>query len=139
MTGRLSHGAVATAVLLAFFVAPPFAAELSHQLDGLTFVGNNGEKGRELDPDEHEELTFRDGQFHSISCDPYNFDSAEYSATVVGDSIHFEAVTQSPTHGQIAWQGVVDGANVEATFVWTKERWYWDIHREYWFRGTLKE
>lgn len=140
MAGRLIPiGAILTAVLFVCFPGPTFSEELSHLLDGKTFVGNNGEKGRELDPDEYEELTFHNGYLRSISCEPYNFDSAAYSATTVGNTIHFEAVTQSPTHGQIAWQGIVDGNDVKATFVWTKERWYWDIHREYWFRGTLKE
>ena len=139
MAVKRQHRAILTAVLFACIACPTFSAELSHLLDGKTFVGNNGEKGRELDPNEHEELTFQNGLFRSISCDPYNFDSAEYSATVVGNTVHFEAVTHSPTHGQIAWQGIVDGTNVQATFVWTKERWYWDIHREYWFSGTLQE
>lgn len=140
MAGRLtSHGAILIAALSVCFAGPTFSEELSHLLDGKTFVGNNGEKGHELDPNEDEELTFHNGRFRSISCEPYNFGDAEYSANAVGDTIHFEAVTQSPTHGQIAWQGIVDGSNVQATFVWSKERWYWDIHREYWFRGTLKE
>jgi hypothetical protein len=30
------------------------------------------------------------------------------------------------------------GDSMEATFIWTKERWYWDVRREYWFKGDLK-
>jgi hypothetical protein len=116
-----------------------FADERSHLLDGKTFVGKNGEKGRPLDPDEDEEIVFHDGFFTSVSCEPYNFGSGEYSARAVGDTIYFTAVTQSPTHGKIAWQGRVDGDEAEMTFVWTKERWYWNIHKEYWFQGTLKQ
>jgi hypothetical protein len=74
-----------------------------------------------------------------VSCEPYHFGSAEYSTTEVDDAIHFTAVTESPTHGKISWQGVVKGRAAEVSFVWTKERWYWNTRREYWFRGTLKQ
>ena len=112
--------------------------ETSHLLDGMAFVGLNGEKGRPLDPDEHEEMVFEDGRFRSLSCEPYNFGDSAYTATRVGDAIHFRAETGSPTHGRIAWQGVVEGDKARATFVWTKQRWYWDIHREYWFEGRRR-
>lgn len=117
---------------------PAMADESSGLLDGKRFVGLNGEKGRELDPDEHEEIIFARGRFISTTCNRYNFEDARYSARQVGDSIQFEAITHSPTHGQIAWQGIVTGDRAEMTFIWTKERWYWDIHREYWFEGKLK-
>ena len=115
------------------------AGEVSGLLDGKSFVGKNGENGRPLDPDEDEEIIFQNGLFRSISCEPYNFNSSEYSTTVVGNTIHFKAVTESPTHGKISWQGKVSGDTAEVTFVWTKERWYWNTRREYWFKGTLKE
>ena len=139
MANRLPHGAVLIATLYVFVVSPLHAEEISHLLDGMTFVGNNGEKGRELDPDEHEEIIFKNGRFRSVSCDPYHFGDSEYSTTVMGNAIHFEAVTTSPSHGKIVWRGAVDGDTALVTFVWTKERWYWDIHREYWFRGKLKK
>ena len=122
-----------------FIVIPSASAETSHLLDGKSFVGKNGEKDRPLDPDEDEEITFQNGLFTSISCEPYNFGSAKYSATLVGAKVHFEAVTHSPTHGQIEWRGVVDDDVAKMTFIWTKKRWYWDIRREYWFEGVLKK
>ena len=133
-----------TIVLLlatALFVGSSSAAKdaPSGLLDGQAFTGLNGEKGRELDPDEHEEIVFSNGRFVSTTCYQYNFADAPYTARRVGDSIHFEAVTESPTHGQIIWQGVITGDRAQMTFVWTKERWYWDIHREYWFEGRLKQ
>ncbi len=115
------------------------SADPSHLLDGKTFVGKNGEIGWTLSSDEEETIVFENGLFTSVSCVPYNFESSEYSTTVDGDRIHFEAVTTSPTHGQIAWKGVVEGDSAEATFVWTKERWYWDTRREYWFKGSLRQ
>ena len=130
-------------ILITTLSAVPYggalAGEGSHLLDGKSFVGKNGEKGRPLDPNEDEEIVFHDGFFTSVSCEPYNFESGEYFARVVGNTIYFEAVTQSPTHGKIAWQGKVNGNEAEMTFVWTKERWYWDIHKEYWFKGALKQ
>ncbi|MBQ0755576.1 MAG: hypothetical protein KBT66_00940 [Amphritea sp.] len=139
MISRLSHYFLGTAFLCFFLTSSSIAGEISGLLDGMTFVGNNGEKGRELDPEEYEEITFQSGLFRSISCDPYNFSSSEYSTTVVDSIIHFEATTESPTNGKIVWQGVVDGSTAEVSFIWTKERWYWDTRKEYWFRGTLKE
>ena len=127
------------ALLCLVFTHPAIASGPSHLLDGKAFVGNNGEKGQPLDPDEDEEIIFKNGMFHSVSCDPYNFGSSPYSAKQVGNTIHYEAETMSPSHGKIAWKGVVEGNTAEVNFVWTKERWYWDTRREYWFRGTLKE
>ncbi len=104
-------------------------------LDGQRFVGLNGEKGRQLDPDEHEEIVFEKGLFHSVSCDAYGFGRIPYLARAVGDEVHFEAVTSSPTRGQIAWNGIVRDDQADVTFVWTKDRWYWNTRREYWFQG----
>ena len=120
------------------FVNPVLALETSHLLDGKMFTGFNGEKGQELDPDEAEEIVFDNGRFVSTTCNKYNFSDVAYSASKIGDSIHFQAVTLSPTYGKITWQGVVHGDQADVTFVWTKERWYWNTHREYWFKGFLK-
>ncbi|MEH6627750.1 MAG: hypothetical protein V7739_14995 [Motiliproteus sp.] len=139
MASRLQQYFILITLLSVFSTSPTFAEENSGRLDGMSFVGKNGEKGRELDPDEGEEIIFKNGLFRSVSCDPYNFGSSEYSTTVVENSIRFEAVTESPTHGKIAWQGAVVGDTAEVTFVWVKERWYWDTRKEYWFRGVLKE
>ncbi len=115
------------------------AAEGGHLLDGKSYVGKNGEKGQKLAEYEDEEIIFQDGKFTSVSCEPYNFSSSPYRTKVVGDKIHFESVTESPSHGKIFWQGMIDDDQVEVSFVWTKERWYWNIRREYWFHGTLKK
>ena len=139
MVRQLLGNALTVVLVYSLLICPSVAEQASNLLDGKAFVGNNGEKGRPLDPDEHEEIVFRDGTFTSLSCAPYNFSSSNYRAQRIGDSIHFSATTHSPTHGQIAWQGVVNGEQAEMSFVWTKQRWYWDIHREYWFQGTLKK
>jgi len=53
-------------------------ARASNDLDGKTFTGTIGEKGKtEGQPDE---FIFAGGQFHSTSCDKYGFKAAEYNA-----------------------------------------------------------
>jgi hypothetical protein len=106
-------------------------------LDGKKFVGPTGEKGKKID---HEDvLSFRDGTFTSSACFPYGFKSGPYTATVEGDSIHFQAVTVSPTHGKMEWKGTLKDGTLDVTYSWTKERWLWTTFREYWFTGSLKE
>jgi hypothetical protein len=52
--------------------------------------------------------------------------------------IRFHAETHSPTHGTMIWDGTVKDNAIEATSIWTRERWYWKIKREYWYKGHLK-
>ena len=139
MTSRLKINILITTTCFILFNYPAFALEATHLLDGKTFTGFNGEKDQDLDPNEAEEIVFNNGRFISTTCNKYNFSDVAYSASDVGDSIHFQAITLSPTHGKIEWQGIVRGDQAEVTFVWTKERWYWNTHREYWFKGSLKQ
>lgn len=139
MANRTRNVTLLIAILIVFSTHSALAGETSHRLDGMTFVGNIGEKNRDLDPDEHEEIIFENGRFRSASCEPYNFGDSVYSTILDGKIIHFEAITTSPSHGRIAWRGTINGDTALVTFVWTKERWYWNIRREYWFEGKLKE
>lgn len=113
-------------------VAPP-----SRPLDGKVFVTQSGEKGKPAS--NKDTFVFRDGRFLSEGCNPWGFGDAPYRATVDGDAIRFHAETHSPTHGNMVWTGIVRGDTIEATNVWTRERWYWTIKREYWYRGQLKK
>ena len=139
MTSRPKTNILIITTCFFLFINPVLALDTSHLLDGKTFTGFNGEKGQQLDPNEAEEIVFENGRFISTTCNKYNFSDVAYSASQAGVSIHFQAVTLSPTHGKIAWQGSVHGDQAEVTFVWTKERWYWNTHREYWFKGSLKQ
>jgi len=47
--------------------------------------------------------------------------------------------SNSPTHGKMVWDGIVKDNAIEATSIWTRERWYWKIKKEYWFRGQMKK
>lgn len=109
----------------------------SADLDGRTYTGQNGSKGKPADHDD--EFIFSNGMFRSTSCDAYGFESGPYQTEVVDGVIYFKATTKSPSHGQMVWEGKVDGESIDGTFLWTKERWYWDIRKEYWLKGKLKE
>jgi hypothetical protein len=110
---------------------------VSHLLDGKKFVGPTGEKGKKV---HHEDvLKFSDGKFTSSECFQYGFKGGPYTTAIEGDTIHFQAVTISPTHGKMAWRGTLQGDTLNVTYSWTKERWFWTTYREYWFRGTLQK
>jgi hypothetical protein len=109
----------------------------SHVLDGRNYFGQNGSKGKPADHDD--EFIFKDGMFRSTSCDKYGFKEGRYETTESGGIIYFKAATASPSHGQMFWEGQIDGDSLKGTFLWTKERWYWDIRKEYWFKAELKQ
>jgi len=104
-------------------------------LDGKKFKGRTGEKGKKT---HHEDiLVFDDGRFTSIECFQFGFESGPYTAAAQSDAIRFKAVTRSPTHGKMEWEGLLKGDTLDVTYSWTKERWLWTTHRVYWFKGTL--
>lgn len=113
------------------------APDAAGALEGKVFVGHTGPLNGPVNGED--EVVFRNGRFLSTACDKWGFDSAAYTATVQPDGIHFTSTTKSPKHGQILWKGVVAGDIMNATYLWTKERWYWfDAREERWFKGTLR-
>jgi hypothetical protein len=117
--------------------APPSAVPALSSLDGRTFVTQSGEKGKQAI--KKDTFVFRDGRFLSEACTPYGFGDAPYQATVDGATVRFHAETLSPTHGKMVWDGIVKDNAIEATSIWTRDRWYWKIKKEYWFRGQMKK
>lgn len=114
--------------------ASEFAVSKRYALDGTRFKGVTGEQGKGKD---HEDtISFEDGMFRSLDCEGWGFGPAPYRVEKVGDTYHFTATLSSPERGRLEWQGVVTGDAAEATFHWRHERWYWDIDRQYWFKGT---
>ncbi len=106
-------------------------------LDGRVFVGHVGPKGGRANGED--ELVFQNGRLLSTSCSKYGFESGPYEAFRQGEEIVFKAVTRSPRHGEISWEGTVSGNRAFAAYLWTKERWYWfDAHEEHWFEGRLQ-
>lgn len=112
-------------------------AASSTLLDGKTFVAQTGEKGKPAS--NKDTIVFRNGRFLSEGCKPYGFGDAPYQATDNGTSVRFHAETHSPTHGTMVWDGTVRGDTIEATSVWTRKRWYWNIRKEYWYKGKQQE
>jgi len=117
--------------------ASPSAVPADSPLDGKTFVTQSGEKGKQAS--KTDTFVFRDGRFLSETCTPFGFKDAPYQAIVDGAAVRFHAVTHSPTHGTMVWDGTVNDNAIDATSTWTRERWYWKIKKEYWFRGQLKK
>ena len=106
------------------------------ELDGKTFMGQSGDQGKESSGGE--ELRFQNGKLYSVGCAEWGFGESDYTARVEGESIHFMSEMLSPKHGKIVWNGTVQGDKIDATYVWTKERWYWkDAHQEKWLKGAL--
>jgi len=106
-------------------------------LDGKTFVAESGEKGKKAS--NKDTIVFRDGRFISEGCIPWGFGDAAYKAGIEGDGIRFHAQTVSPTHGTMLWDGLVRGDAIEATSIWTRDRWYWKMKKEFWYGGQLKK
>ena len=117
--------------------ASPSAAPTVSLLDGKTFVAQSGEKGKQAS--NKDTIVFRDGRFLSEGCSPFGFKDAPYQSTVDGAAIRFHTETHSPTHGTMVWDGTVKDNAIEATSVWTRERWYWKIKKEYCYRGQMKK
>lgn len=123
--------------LIAVTAAGVGAGPIANALDGKTFVAQAGEKGKKAS--NKDTIVFRNGRFLSEGCNPYGFKDAPYQAAVDGGAVRFHAETHSPSHGTMVWDGIVRDDVIEATSIWTRERWYWKIKREYWYRGQLKE
>jgi hypothetical protein len=123
---------------LPFLSAPALSADMQavtgDPLDGLKFQGKTGEQGK---GDHHlDTITFENGEFRSLDCEEWGFGPAPYQFEIVGDSLTFSAVLPSPDRGTLEWRGRIDGEQAEAEFRWQHKRWYGDIDRRYWFRGT---
>jgi hypothetical protein len=102
-------------------------------LDGMTFVGEGGEKGKAMT--EKDIIKFKKGRLHSEACDVYGFDKGKYTTTKSSDVTMFEAETISKKEGKIQWKGSVKGDVIEGTYIWTKAG---QAPIEYMFKGKLK-
>ena len=114
------------------FAAMPVAAEVA-ALDGRVFVADAGER-------DHVVLLVG-GKFHSSACDQYGFSKGDYRANGAGDSVTFEAETQSEKDGRLVWKGTVRGADIEGTFVHYRKGWLLNPNPEpveHWFQGRVK-
>ncbi len=103
-------------------------------LDGKVFVGKIGKQGKtKWDRDSFE---FRQGTFHSTSCDPYGFQAASYETAVGTEEVRFTSETHSPNEGRMVWKGSVRGPSFEGTALWYRKNG--QAPESYWFKGQLK-
>jgi hypothetical protein len=88
-------------------------------LDGRNFDGivlKCGETSGDADT-----LTFRNGRFRSSACDPYGYGDGAYTATRSGETILFEAETESTQYGKLLWKGVVRGPRLDGTMTMVRD------------------
>ena len=108
-------------------------------LDGMHFAAGiirEGDEQAQKRPLE-DMLLFEDGNFSSVVCKRYNFESAPYWIRREGDRIHFLAELSSPTDGKMVWKGTIQEGKLSGTMRWTRKRWYWTIDAEHNIRGEL--
>ncbi len=130
----------AFAALLALLLVSPTAAAQASTLDGKVFVADAGEKGKDAD-EKGDIITFKDGKFHSSSCDQYGYGKGNYKSAAQGDAITFEAETTSDKDGRLAWKGVVRGDTIEGIFTHYRKGGFFNPNPapiEHWFRGKAK-
>jgi len=88
-------------------------------LEGRRFEGVFLERGKTRG--DADTLTFQGGRFRSSACDRYGYGDAPYRATTVGDTVTFEAETESPKYGKLIWRGTVRGDKLDATVLMPRE------------------
>jgi hypothetical protein len=85
----------------------------AESLDGRRFEGVFIERGKTSG--DADTLIFKDGRFRSIACDRYGYVEVPYKTLAAGDTVQFEAETESPKYGRLVWKGVVRGGKLDAT------------------------
>jgi hypothetical protein len=88
-------------------------------LDGRNFEGVVLERGKTSG--DADTLIFNDGRFRSTACDRYGYADGPYTASVSGDTIDFEAETESPKYGKLLWKGVVRGHKLDGTLTMVRD------------------
>jgi hypothetical protein len=122
------------AVVLIILLAWGAMASGAGYLDGRTFTGETGEKGKAKG--NPETFVFKDKTFDPLDCHRYGFSAAPYTTREEGGRVRFEAETKSDKEGSMRWQGAVQGDTLAGTMVWTKAG---QKPIEYWFKGKLKK
>ncbi|MBW2503971.1 MAG: hypothetical protein JRE16_05310 [Deltaproteobacteria bacterium] len=118
-------------LVIMFSIFSPITSISSDVLDGKQFVAK-------VDGDQ-DILTFKNGTFHSSSCDEYGFGPGEYSTQNTERGIAFEATTSSENHGQMVWTGTVEGDSIEGSYHWAKKGWLGTKEKTKAFTGTMNK
>ena len=88
-------------------------------LDGRNFDGIVLECGKTSG--DADTLIFKDGRFRSTACDQYGYGDGPYTATRTGETVVFEAETESPKYGKLLWKGVVRGPRLDGTMTMVRD------------------
>lgn len=88
-------------------------------LDGRNFDGIVLECGKTAG--DADTLIFKDGRFRSTACDQYGYGDGPYTATRTGETVVFEAETESPKYGKLLWKGVVRGPRLDGTMTMVRD------------------
>lgn len=140
MTSERKRALIAGALGIAATLLP-LAALPASPLDGKVFVVDSGPTDKPAS-EKDDVLTFRDGRFHSSSCDKYGFGTGAYHATTRGTAVVFTTETTSDKEGRLAWNGRIEAGAIEGTFVHHRKPWFLNPNpepREFWFKGRIKE
>ncbi len=135
------HLKLISILLPLFLVAQPLVFAETGPLDGKTFAAELGEKGKPA----HEKadvISFKDGKFHSSSCDKYGYNQGAYTVAASGDATTFDVETVSESDGKLQWHGVVKGAEIEGKYTHYPKPGFFRRNPapvESWFKGTLKQ
>lgn len=129
--------AVAGSSTPALQASPPEVGSGTGPLDGMVFEGKFGPKGGPAD--QQDTLHFGGGKFWSANCVPCGFPPGEYWVRRTSEGLHFRGTLTSEDSGVFTYEGVVRDEEIEVSINWRKERWYWTIDRDFWFRGRLAE
>jgi hypothetical protein len=108
---------VAPHLFLAVGTAP--ARAQAAVLDGRTFEGVVLERGKTSG--DADTFIFKDGRFRSTACDPYGYGDGAYTVSVAGDTISFQAETESPQYGKLLWKGVVNGHKLDGSMTMIRD------------------
>ena len=95
------------------------AASARASLDGRNFDGIVLECGKTSG--DADTLIFQGGRFRSTACDQYGYGDGPYTATRSGETVTFEAETESPKYGKLRWTGVVRGARLDGTMTMIRD------------------
>lgn len=103
-------------------------------LDGKTFIGQVGSKGKPGDPDN---FIFKNGHFDSEACHQYGYGDAPYTAKNDGKKMSFESTTTNTGGDKIMWKGNVMGNAIEGTAVRMSSKG--ETLDDMWFKGSVKK
>jgi hypothetical protein len=115
---------------------PTDRPQLASVLDGQAFKGEIGEIGEPAFGDDV--WVFEEGMFASQGCGECR--KGEYWLRFEDSGIRFRAETDCPDSGAaLVYTGLVKDDRIEGTSTWTKDRWYGDIEKKFWFEGKRVE